>query len=212
MNITSSASWNTHYNRNSSILVYPDEQLVRMLSKYCLTRNSAIDIGCGTGRHVKLLHDFGFKNIVGIDISYNALLQCKKYYNNNFINCSVDKLPFHDATFDVGIAWGSLHYTTKDMLPVMLDEIKRILKTNGKLFGTLRSNRDTYITKGTKIGNDTWETSLPDIKGAIISLYSYEEVQTSLKIFSEFHIGLMERTLLDNMDSLLSHWFFYATV
>jgi hypothetical protein len=94
----------------------------------------------------------------------------------------------------------------------MLAEIKRVLSSEGIVYGTLRSAHDTYIAQGKHLGNNTWETSLPDIQGAVISLYTLNEVKKYLGIFKEFHIGLMERTLIDELDKKLSHWYFYAKV
>jgi ubiquinone/menaquinone biosynthesis C-methylase UbiE len=209
---TTTKSWNKHYTRNTSVLLYPDEQLVRMLAKYAGNKKKAIDVGCGTGRHVKLLHEYGCDFVVGIDISFNALAQCKKILQGSFVQANTQRLPFGDSSFDIVVAWGSLHYTTKDKLPVMLHEIKRILCPKGVFFGTLRSINDTYITQGKHLGDNTWETTLPDINGAVVSLFSFDEVKTYLQIFNEYHIGLMERTVLDDLDKTLSHWYFYATV
>ena len=55
--------WNKHYTREKSILTYPDENLVRLLKNYLNKKNTselnAVDIGCGSGRHVSLLKDNG---------------------------------------------------------------------------------------------------------------------------------------------------------
>lgn len=209
---TTTKSWNEHYTRHASVLLYPDEQLVRLLAKYAKNKKTALDVGCGTGRHVKLLYEYGCDFVVGVDISFNALAQCKKILHGNFVQANTQKLPFGDSSFDIVVAWGSLHYTTKDILSEMLQEIKRILLPDGIFFGTLRSVNDTYIARGRPIGNHTWETTLPDINGAVVSLFSLDEVKTYLQVFSEFHIGLMERTVLDELDKKLSHWYFYATV
>ncbi len=209
---TTSKSWNTHYTRESSVLLYPDEQLVRMLAKYAVNKNRAIDVGCGTGRHIKLLQESGCNYVVGLDVSYNALVHCKKVLLAQYIQATIQNLPFGDNSFDIAIAWGSLHYTTKEILPAMLSEIKRILSPQGVFFGTLRSDSDTYITRGKYLGSNTWETTLPDIKGAVVSLYSLEEVRSYLNIFSEVHIGLMERTVLDDLSKKISHWYFCAKV
>ncbi len=209
---TTTQSWNKHYTRDTSVLLYPDEQLVRMLAKYAGNKKRALDVGCGTGRHVKLLHEYGCTFVVGIDISFNALKHCKKNVQGSFVQANTQRIPFGDSSFDIVVAWGSLHYTTKDTLPQMLQEIKRILCPQGVFFGTLRSTHDTYIAQGKHLGNNTWETALSDINGAVVSLFSFDEVKAYLQVFDDYHIGLMERTVLDDIDKKLSHWYFYATV
>jgi SAM-dependent methyltransferase len=71
------AEWNSHYTNDKSKLTYPDENLVRLIKKnynlYNAENSTALDLGCGTGRHLKLLGECGFKKIIGTDSSFNAL-------------------------------------------------------------------------------------------------------------------------------------------
>jgi SAM-dependent methyltransferase len=208
-----STSWDIHYKRERSALHYPDENLVRMLKPWKDARSkellSLLDLGCGSGRHLALAKDLGFRSITGSDIAYNGLVIAKEF-NEPLVCADSKKLPFKSESFDAVISWGSLHYGRKKELPVMISEITRILNDNGSLFGTLRSTRDTMMRKGSNLGNNEWQTSLNDIEGSIVSFYSEDELKTALAPFSSFSYGLIERTPLNQTGSVISHWYFRA--
>lgn len=211
----STRPWDTHYNRDRSALLYPDENLLRMLRKHLQTLPHttgliAADLGCGSGRHIMLLENLGIESVIGIDISHEALRLCKDAGIPYLCRADNEHLPLKSDSFDVVITWGSLHYGPKEDLPVMLDEIVRILKKGGQLFGTLRTERDTYMKQGKHLGNDVWITNLDDIENSTVSFYSETELQSALNVFKECQYGLMERTLVGDIQSRISHWMFRA--
>ena len=203
--------WNSHYNKSKSDLAYPDENLVRLLaSNYSEADNKAdlnvLDIGCGSGRHLMLLKNSGFKNIYGTDYSINALSLSSEYFPSSLINCDNRKLPFPDDSFDVAVAWGSLHYSDKNDFEIMLGEINRILKKGARLFATLRNERDSYLKTGTHLGQGTWKTGLDDLSGTTVSFFSEEEVKKYFSIFRDCSYGWMERTIVGDTSKVISHW------
>ncbi len=207
------SEWNSHYKKNKSVLSYPDENLVRLVARELNNSSAdinAIDIGCGSGRHLALLENFGVSGIYGTDYSYNALDICKKAGYNNLVNCDNTKLPFTDGMFDIAIAWGSLHYSTKEQTALMAGEIRRILKTNGSLFATLRRDNDTYLKTGTHLGNNTWNTGLNDLSGTVASFFSIDEVKGIFINYSDLRIGWMERTIVGDTEKVISHWIISA--
>ena len=207
----SNKAWEHHYHRQRSELAYPDENLVRMLKKEIpLLKNvpaiNAADIGCGSGRHLHLLEDLGFRNVIGMDISMQGLRLCKKNRFHRLIQCDNRSIPVKGGAFDVIVAWGSLHYAMKEDMPVMLGEIHRILKKGGILFATLRSSRDTYLKKGKHLGNNTWITNLDDITGSVVSFYDEKEITPSFTSFGSCQYGIIERSLMGDLSKKLSHW------
>jgi ubiquinone/menaquinone biosynthesis C-methylase UbiE len=199
--------WNKHYNRSKSSLSFPDENLVRLIMKNEFSKDSIwLDCGTGSGRHLQLLDNLGFKNNIGTDISLNGLKMAKYNEEKNLIVADNRKMPFPDNFFHGIIAWGSLHYNHKDHFPIMINEIHRILKTNGRLFATLRSQFDTHMKKGKDLGNNVWLTDLSDIEGSIASFFSEEEIKKYFSGFSTVTIGLMERSLMGDLETKISHW------
>ncbi len=207
--------WNSHYNKNKSDLAYPDENLVRLLAGKFPNMDKrkelkAIDIGCGSGRHLMLLKNYGFTKIYGTDFSLNALSLSKEYFSSALINCDNKNLPFTDNVFDIAIAWGSLHYSDKKDFEIMLGETHRVLKKGGQLFATLRNERDSYLKTGTDLGEGTWKTSLNDLSGTTVSFFNEEELKKYFSIFRECSYGWMERTIIGDTSKVISHWIISA--
>ncbi len=210
-----SSKWEEHYRREKSVLSYPDENLVRILHRHLNSIKrpgplKAVDLGCGSGRHLKLLGESGISSVTGIDDSYNALRICMKNYNCFLLQSDNLDLPIKENSTDITVAWGSLHYNHKRELPRMIDEIIRILKPGGVLLATLRSERDTLMKKGKHIENDVWQTELDDIKGSIVSFYSEKELHEYFCRFSSLKYGIMERSIVGDTGKLVSHWVIFA--
>ena len=207
--------WNIHYKKNKSVLSYPDENLVRLIAGVIKKSGSgkalsAIDIGCGSGRHLTLLEESGISDVYGSDYSLNALKICEDAGFPHVINCDNRSQPFREETFDIAIAWGSLHYSSKDEMKAMLDEVKRIMKCGGSLFATLRRDNDTYLKTGTHLGNNTWKTGLDDLTGTVVSFFSEAELKDLFGSFESFSYGWMERTVIGDTGKIISHWIISA--
>jgi len=203
--------WNTHYKKEKSVLSYPDENLVRLVMKELqlyesISKLYAIDIGCGSGRHIAFMQNTGLKHIYGTDNSLNALKICRDLNPDQLINCDNQDIPLRDEIFDISIAWGSLHYSTKPEIIPMINEIKRITKTGGVIFATLRNDKDTYLKTGKHLENNTWQTGLGDLTGTIVSFYCEDELKKLFSGFSEVKYGWMERTIIGDTSKLISHW------
>ena len=152
--------WNKAYERRGNILFYPHEEIVRFVNKYvrkrvgiteftnilpltdCEWKNfRSVDIGCGIGRHIKFLDEFGL-NPYGIDLSNEAIEEGKgwmnfldrKYLADKMIVGSVTSLPYQDGFFDLGVSHGLLDVMSRSMAEKGLDEILRVLKKGGLMY------------------------------------------------------------------------------
>ena len=159
---------------------------------------------------MKLLHEQGIQTVIGMDYSINALNICKKIYQFPLLRGENRNLPIKTGYIDIVVSWGSLHYCKKNVFHEALGEIYRIIKKGGILFGTLRSENDTYLKRGRYIGNGTWITNHKDITDSVISFYNKEELVNAMGIFNSFQYGIMERTLIGDTRKVISHWFFWA--
>ena len=208
-------AWENHYTKGKSILTYPDENLVRLLKSFLVRKKgvsglTAIDLGCGSGRHLKLLEDLGIRIFYGMDYSINALLLCKEQFSYTYVQADNKFLPIKNNSFDIVISWGSLHYCEKSCFNNIIEEIYRVIRRGGRFFGTLRSERDTYLKNGIDMGEGTWITQLSDIKNSVVSFFSEDELRSALNLFSRYKYGIMERTDLGDVNRVISHWFFWA--
>lgn len=70
--------------------------------------------GCGKGRHTMLAHEWGVKEIVGIDLSSaveSAFQATKHLPNAHIVQADIFKLPFKKDAFDYAFSVGVLHHT-----------------------------------------------------------------------------------------------------
>jgi ubiquinone/menaquinone biosynthesis C-methylase UbiE len=206
--------WNEHYQRDRSRLAYPDENLVRMLTRSLphdpetISGLAAIDIGCGSGRHLRLLAEYGIQSITGTDYAPNSLELARDMPHTELINCDNAHIPVPDQSFDIAVAWGSLHYGSKADTARQIMEIFRILRPGALLFGTLRSFRDTHAAGMLHNAEDS--ASITDIAGAAMCFFTEDELRTLFAPFSSFSYGLMERTPLNERERRISHWYYQA--
>ncbi|MCC5816510.1 MAG: class I SAM-dependent methyltransferase [Leptospira sp.] len=198
--------WNSHYTKLKSKLTFPDENLVRILSRIdpnLEEKGSALDLGCGSGRHSVLLDSMGWKT-TGLDYTKESIHLLNELAPHiKGIVSEAPPYPFADKSFDVVVAWGVLHYNSDEMIAQILQEIKRILKRDGYFIGTVRSQKDTLLSV-----DKNQEMNLNDLKGGYVQLFDESKLRNILNMFGDVQIGYMERTLLGNMEKIISHYFF----
>ena len=130
-------------------LNYPDENVIRFLNsnfKQNNKRKNILDLGFGSGRHLKLLHELGF-NGIGIDFSTVASNYVYSKFIEHGINSSIatgniTDLPFKSDFFDGVIEHATLvNNSWKDILHTM-NEVYRVLKKGGRGFFLLKRIED----------------------------------------------------------------------
>lgn len=111
-------------------------------------RCSLLDVGCGTGKALKFLREFGFSNSVGIDVSPSGLLLCENLgliKGKDVFLMDATKTSFADNSFDVVFAEGVLEHFqdftpfVKEMCRVGKNHIVLIQPDHFSAFGRLLS-------------------------------------------------------------------------
>lgn len=92
----------------------------------------AVDLGCGTGFHLKTLSKYT-ANLIACDMSFGALKESKKHVKCEYIVCDINKLPFKPNTLDLIWIAGVLHHVPDDLENVIGNNISSVLKKNGLL-------------------------------------------------------------------------------
>lgn len=88
-----------------------------------------LDVGCGTGHHLRRLRSQGFQ-VTGIDGSAAMLVEARRLNPDvDFRLATVDDLPFPDGSFDVVLSIEVVRYLP-DPVP-MLRECARVLRPGG---------------------------------------------------------------------------------
>jgi 2-polyprenyl-3-methyl-5-hydroxy-6-metoxy-1,4-benzoquinol methylase len=92
-----------------------------------------LDAGCGVGWGSALMVQAGASNVVGIDLSEDAIADCRKRVPDaEFRVGDLQNLPVSDAEFDVVVCFEALEHTADTALT--LDELARALAPDGLLF------------------------------------------------------------------------------
>jgi ubiquinone/menaquinone biosynthesis C-methylase UbiE len=100
-----------------------------------------LDVGCGTGSYAVLARQITGETgyVAGIDIS-TKMLDIARNKNNkyglniDYIEASIDKLPFSENHFDCVMSTLMFHHLPVNIKRKGLKEIYRVLKPDGRLF------------------------------------------------------------------------------
>lgn len=92
----------------------------------------AVDLGCGTGFHLKTLNKYA-TNLIACDMSFGALKESKKHVKCEYVVCDINNLPFKPGTIDFLWIAGVLHHVPDDLENVVGNNISSVLKKEGLL-------------------------------------------------------------------------------
>ena len=96
--------------------------------------SQVLELFCGRGNSLMALHQLGFHNLSGVDLSEKLLQQYRGPGTLHLADCL--NLPFDESSFDIIVIQGGLHHlpVLPDHLDQALNQAKRTLRDNGKLF------------------------------------------------------------------------------
>ena len=185
-----------------SPVLYPDERLVAFLKRYLASNSQfgkkALDIGFGSGRHLKLLSELGF-DTYGIDV----LDEAKELVKINFNEFPLDKIiisdytnTYFDENFDVIILWGSIFLTPFSQIVDNLIRVKNILNNGGRVFLNFRSDENWFKGLGKEVEYKTYllDERANEYKGFLYSFVSKEDI---IKLISDSGLSLLNLERLD---------------
>ena len=93
-----------------------------------------LDMCCGTGKQLKLLHEHRFRHLHCLDISEAMLAIAEKGDHNIVVHLKdATRTGFPDAMFDVVLVSFAIHEKDGETHGRMLDEAHRVLKPGGTL-------------------------------------------------------------------------------
>jgi SAM-dependent methyltransferase len=94
-----------------------------------------LDVGSGTGSNLRLLRDLGYRNVVGLDASDDAIRYCAEKGLPPVRRGDVCALPFPDASFDLVMATDIIEHVDDD--GQALRELRRVMAPSGVLLLTV---------------------------------------------------------------------------
>jgi ubiquinone/menaquinone biosynthesis C-methylase UbiE len=91
-----------------------------------------LDVGCGTGKFIRVLAGRGLARIWGIDPSPEMLAQATRRVPRSvgLKLAEAEQLPFKDAYFDAAILWTVVHLIER---PLAFAELHRVLAPGGRI-------------------------------------------------------------------------------
>ncbi len=96
---------------------------------------SVLDIGCGPGRHMRVLGDAG-GDVFGIDLSPELLAEAgRRGLGGRMARADMRALPFRDGVFDLALSLFTTfgYFETDEEHASVLAETRRVLKSRGRL-------------------------------------------------------------------------------
>lgn len=145
-----------------------------------------LELGCGQGRDTIFFASNGF-DVHAIDASKVAIenINQKKGQKNISLDLRHFKarqaLPYDSSYFDA--VYSHMFYNmrfTDDELRSLFKESNRVLKNNGLLYFSVRSDKDVFYNKGKKIDNNIYE-----INGFQIRFFTKRQIQSFLENYFE---------------------------
>ena len=207
------SEWNTSYMNKDNFVFYPDENIIRFVSKYIKKRvglnnfissknfdfaPKVLDFGCGIGRHIWFLNDFEL-DCYGFDLSEDAINSARDILTKlgldellkKIITANITSLPYEDKYFDFMLSHGVIDSMPFDIAMKGMKELHRCLKDEGKVYFDLISDVDSSFN-----GKD-FESIVSDDheKGTIQSYFNKEKIDELIQgLFSIVDIELNTKT------------------
>ncbi len=153
-------NFHKNYNRED---IKIDDWLDKFANIIDSCKTPILDLGCGSGNDTLYLINKG-KKVISCDQSINAINNIIKNFPEVYdTRCfdMLDGMPFDDNYFEVIIADLCLHYFKEKDTFMILNELKRILVSNGSLMLRVNSINDVNhgAGEGLEIEPHLYETS-----------------------------------------------------
>ena len=121
--------------------------IVQFIKKKGLLKGNVLDYGCGAGHLLEQMCKQPGVNFYGLDFSADSIDETRKRIGNDHQLKElvlIDKLPtdFKDEQFDSITLVETIEHLQDEALHETMQELSRILKSNGKLFITTPFNED----------------------------------------------------------------------
>ena len=215
--MTESKEWD--WEKNNDIFWYePSEESYYYCNRWKKAgKKSILDLGCGLGRHSILFAKEGF-DVTAADLSEYAIKNVEEWQKKEDLHittaiCDMKMLPFPDNSFDCIWSYHAISHTDTAGFHEILNELKRITKTDGEFYITLcskesKSYSDMYFPR---IDENTILKTIDgpekDVPHFYVNLDDISKMLSSFRIISIRHI---EDCIIDGNYLDGKHYFIYA--
>lgn len=182
--------WDTTYERDSSFFGEAPSEFA--ISCYNIMQDKAkilLELGCGQGRDCIFFASKGIK-VKAMDQSHIAIEQLSQHTKKQGLSIDASvydtskPLPFRDNEFDA--VYSHMLFSmrfSREQLKFIFQEIKRVLKSNGFHFFSVRNHNDKFYGTGTRLDDEIY-----DINGFQIRFFTRQEIENLLDGFKIIEI------------------------
>lgn len=170
---------------------------------------TALDLGCGVGRHALAFARAGF-HTHALDLSEAGLSELSKTAAAAGMDVTthqapMTELPFEDDSFDYVLSFNVIYHGDPSIVRKCISEITRVLKAGGIYQGTMLSKRNCNFQIGTEVAPDTWVRDGDDDKD---HPHFYCSAAELVALFDGFELTYLEDRVHSKPDSW--HWHMIA--
>lgn len=201
------AAWDRFYQDARFVMVWPSECVVRFVRRHRARHGPgrrALDLGCGNGRHLKLLAVEGFESS-GCDASRAAVESARSWLAREGLSAQLAELsgpglPYPDESFDAALSYGVLDSMLPETAVALVAELSRCLRPGAEFFATLRASADRdFLRVGREVARNTVRVEEEVEQGTYQHFFDFSEVQ---ELFRDYDVRSIERE--DRIDWLHS--------
>lgn len=180
----SKESWEYQYRMKASAW----RDVTRDLPKE-LKGKRVLEVGCGNGKTSAGILLQNVKELVGIDFSKSAVKQCQKRFDGKknavFLESDVLDMPFEKESFDAVVCYHTLGHLLKKERTNAVNEMKRVLVKEGRLYFEDFGKGDLRETKGKTVEKGTVERG----NGITYHYFTKTELQTLFKSWKKVELA-----------------------
>ncbi|HKK31429.1 MAG TPA: class I SAM-dependent methyltransferase [Alphaproteobacteria bacterium] len=188
----------------------PDARVVRFAQERRQAGDeTALDLGCGVGRHSLALARLGFVT-TALDASLSGLEFARAAAEEEglaviFERGAMTALPFPDASFQYVLSLNVIYHGDATVVRQAIQEIHRVLKPGGFYQGTMLSKRNHRYGEGKEIAPNTFVK--PDGDGDKDHPHFYCNAAELIDLFDGFELLSLE----DVEQKAPGSWHWYVT-
>lgn len=151
----------------------------------------ALDLGCGTGVNIPALLNLGAV-VTAADLSEIAAASVQDRYGRALqqVDCFDMRcgLPYGDASFDIVVSDLTLHYFSWEETRRIIAEIRRILKTEGRLIARVHALENLAHIPEAQI-----EEHYYMVDGLVRRYFTREEIE---QLFSDWDLQILQKNAI----------------